>query len=142
MKLTYDDIFTFANTRETLVPNDKDFFAYKDAYERANILIKDLQKYIDIDLYNLLIKDLTIHYIITCDYTYDGEQNPLFVKYDIKEKSKGIISSVSDEGSSASLHINDALQSLDFLGMDLISSPYGKRAYALLSQLNIIPILL
>lgn len=140
--VSYEDFFEWANKRETFLPNYKDFWAYEDAYEKGLSLLDGLQSYFMPSVFRRLVYNLSLHYIITNDYEYNGQTNPLYSKYEIATKGKGIISHASDVSSSATRVITDAMQKLDYMGMDLISTPYGKYAYEILSGVNIVPVAL
>lgn len=140
--MDYNDFYAWVNKRENLNPQQSDFYVYEDAYTKTFHLLNGLQSYIDDFLWRDLNYNLALHFIISNPYEYEGVINPLYNKYDIKEKSSGIISSASDESSSASYHITDALQQLDMFAMDLINTPYGKWVYGILTQLNIKTVLL
>lgn len=139
--ISYADFRTWAMERETLTPTGN-FWAYEDAYEKGYALLKGLDEYFEKYIFRKLIYNLGLHYIITTDYEYNGVQNPLYVKYEIATKGKGLIASASDATSSATRVITNAMQNLDYLGQDLVSTPYGKYVYEILSTINIAPVLL
>lgn len=140
--VSYDDFYAWASNRETLMPATRNFWAYEDAYEKGFILLDGLQAYFLPSVFRKLVYNLAMHYIITNDYEYNGETNPLYIKYDIETKGKGIISHASDVSSAATRVVTDAMQKLDYMAMDLVSTPYGKYAYSLLSGVNITPVAL
>ena len=142
--MSYDDFFIWLKKRESLInPQDSDFWAYKDNYKMSMEMLKDLENYLTEDMMAILVYNLAAHYIIEQDYELeDGSKNPLYEKYDIANKSSGLIASASDEGSSANYHLPEFLNSMDLMAMDLMSTPYGKKAYSILLQLNIMPVLL
>lgn len=143
MRISYYDWYEWANKREQLSPDADDFWAYEESWERAKVLVVELQPWLDEMSYRLLMYNLTLHYVITVPYTgLDGNINPLYRKYNIADKAGGIISSASDESSSASYHITKSLQDADFTTQDLITTPYGQYAYSILEQLDIMPTLL
>lgn len=140
--VSYDDFFAWAISRETMTPASREFWAYQDAYEKGFLLLDGLQAYFMPSVFRKLVYNLAMHYIITNDYEYNGQTNPLYVKYDIATKGKGIISHASDASSSATRVVTQAMQNLDYMAMDLVSTPYGKYAYSLLSSVNITPVAL
>lgn len=141
--MSFDDFWDFANKREPLIaPQDKTFWAFEDAYKRAEKMLRGLEPWCKEDTFEMLMYNLALHYIITFDFEVDGEKNPLYVRHKIKEKADGIVNSVSDESSSASLQITDAMQQLDYFGLDLTQTPYGKFVYSLLCQINAMAVLL
>lgn len=140
MAVSLLDFGDWASKREELFPASYNFWAWEDAYEKAGLLLKGLEMYFLPEAYRLLFYNLALHYCITTDFEYNGTQNPLYVKYSIAEKGKGIISHASDVNSSATMVVTDAMQNLDWIGQDLISTPYGKYAYGILSTVNIIPV--
>lgn len=141
-KIDYDNFFEWALERETLYPASSNYWAWKDAYVKGIALVDGFQDYFHCKVFETLCYNLCLHYCITTDFTFNGTQNPLYVKYKIAEAGKGIVAHASDVSSSATLHIPKALQDLDFIGMDLITTPYGKYAYGILSSVNIVPVLL
>ena len=143
MSISFDDFWAFANKRETsIAPQDKTFWAFEDAYKRAETMLRGLEPWCKEDTFEMLVYNLALHYTITFDFEYDGEQNPLYVRYKIQEKAEGIVNSASDESSSASLQITDAMQQLDYFGLELTQTPYGKFVYSLLCQINAMAVLL
>lgn len=138
----YADFYNWFKSYEpSLAPDDSTFAPYADAYDLADEWCDSLQQYFSAKMYRLLVYNLSAHFIVTRLYEYTDENgetatNPLYSKYNIGEASKGLVSSASDESSSASLHITEAMQQLDYFAMDLIASPYGKFAYAMLSQVQ------
>lgn len=141
--MSFEDFWDFANKREaSILPQDKTFWVFEDAYKRAETMLRGLAPWCREDTFEMLMYNLALHYIITFDFEVDGEQNPLYTKYKIKEKAEGIVNSVSDESSSASLQITDAMQQLDYFGLDLTQTPYGKFVYSLLCQINAMAVLL
>lgn len=142
--MSYDDFFIWLKQRESIInPANSDFWAYKDGYEQAAIMLNGLQNYFDDKLYALLIYNLATHYIIMQNYQLeDGSENPLYSKYEIADKSSGLVASASDEGSSANYHLPEFLNTMDLMAMDLFLTPYGKKVYGILLQINIMPVLL
>lgn len=140
MNISYDDFYIWVADRETLQPQSSEFWAWKEAYVKGIALVDGLQDYFHPQVYRILAYNLCLHYCISTDFTFNGVQNPLYVKYKMAEAGKGIVAHASDVSSSATLHIPDAMQKLDYLGMDLISTPYGKYAYGILSTVNIVPV--
>lgn len=118
------------------------FWAWEEAYEKGFMLLNGLQPYFQPEVFKKLVYNLVLHYCITTDFEYNGTQNPLYTKYDIASSGKGIIAHASDVSSSVTRVITDAMQKLDFIGMDLISTPYGRYAYSILTSVNITPVLL
>lgn len=139
-----DKLFAWIEKREPLIsPKSEDFWAYEDAIEKAAATIEGLQSWVSEAVFEMLRYNLVLHFIIVTDYVDDdGNPNPLYAKYNISEASKGIVSSASDESSSASLHITSAMNELDYFGMNLTMTPYGKEAYSILCQINAMPVLL
>lgn len=144
MSLSFSEFWIFANKREPLIaPKDETFWAFDDAYKRAETMLRGLEPWCKEDTFEMLMYNLALHYVITFNYVDDeGNTNPLFLKYKIEDKSEGIVNSASDESSSASLQITDAMQSLDYFGLDLTQTPYGKFVYSLLCQINAMAVLL
>lgn len=141
--INYEDWYAWAKKRETLSPDAEDFWAYTESWERALGLVESLQPWLSELNYRLLLYNVALHYVITNPYTnLDGEINPLYTKYGISDKSGGIVSSASDESSSATYHITKSLNDADFTTQDLIMTPYGQYAYSILEQMNVMPTLL
>ena len=148
--MTYEQILERVFQREpTLQPyNDPNFWAYKEAWEKVQSLTDGLSSYMTQTTWNILITNLLAHYIITTDYTFIDatgleHQNPLYIKYSIANKrERGLVSSASDESSSASILTFESLNKGDFLMQDLLLTYYGSQAYQILEQLNVMPILL
>lgn len=140
MSVSLTDFGDWASKRETLFPANYNFWAWEDAYEKAGLLLKTLEMYFLPEAFRLLYYNLALHYCITADFEYNGTQNPLYTKYSIADKGKGMVSHASDASSSATMVVTDAMQNLDFLGQDLVSTPYGRYAYGILSSVNIIPV--
>lgn len=140
--ISFEDFYTWFLGREPdLAPQDKSFSVYMDAYDFAEAFLEKAKNYFKLSMFRLLIYHLAGHYIITQYYSFTDEEgitriNPLYSKYNVSEASKGIVNSASDESSSASLQITDAMQQLDYFGMDLISTPYGKFVYSMLAQIT------
>lgn len=142
-ELTYENWFDWAKKRETLSPDDAEFYAYTEAWERAIGLVGSLQEWLSELNFKLLLYNVTLHYVCTAPYTnLDGSINPLYLKYGIADKQGGIVSSASDESSSASYHITKSLNDADFTTQDLMMTTYGQYAYSILEQLNVMPTLL
>lgn len=143
MAITYDDWLNWAKKRETLSPDEAEFWAYTESWERALGLVESLQPWLNELNFRLLLYNVALHYVITVPYTnLDGSINPLYSKYGIVDKQGGIVSSASDESSSASYHITKSLNDADFTTQDLLMTPYGQYAYSILEQLNVMPTLL
>lgn len=142
MSNTLKTWFNWASKREELYPNDVTFYAYEEAYDKALILLEGIDFWMTSKAYELLLFNVILHYVITNPYTYENVTNPLYAKYGISEKREGIVSSASDESSSASYHITQSIQNADFTTQDLMATPYGQYAYSVLEQLNIMPTLL
>lgn len=143
MAITYEDWLNWAKKRETLSPDEAEFWAYTESWERALGLVESLQPWLNELNFKLLLYNVALHYVITVPYTnLDGSINPLYSKYGIADKQGGIVSSASDESSSASYHITKSLNDADFTTQDLMMTPYGQYAYSILEQLNVMPILL
>lgn len=141
--INYYDWYDWAKKRETLSPDDDAFWAYEESWERAQGLVSSLQPWLSDLNYRLLLYNAALHYVITNAYTnLDGNINPLYTKYGIADKAGGIVSSASDESSSASYHITKSLNDADFTTQDLMMTPYGQYAYSILEQLNVMPTLL
>lgn len=147
--LSFDEFYAWASQRETFKPvyipgvSTEPFWAWQDGYDKGVTLLKGLEAYFQPLVFKKLVYNLALHYCITQDFTLDdGTTNPLYIKYGIAEKGQGIISHASDVSSSVTRHITDAMQKLDFVGLDLISTPYGKYAYSLLYSVNITPVVL
>lgn len=133
--------------REPRFPDiDTDFWVIEEAKIKTAALIKAYQNYLAPATFKLLEFNLIAHFIIATPFEYaDGDEiklNPLYTKYDIAERGKGIVTSASDESSSASIHTPEAYNTIDFMGIDLLSTPYGKYAYSMLSSVSITPVLL
>ena len=143
MAITYEDWLNWAKKRETLSPDEAEFWAYTESWERASGLVESLQPWLNELNFRLLLYNVALHYVITVPYTnLDGSINPLYSKYGIADKLGGIVSSASDESSSASYHITKSLNDADFTTQDLMMTPYGQFAYSILEQLNVMPTLL
>ena len=142
MPVNFYDFKQWAEKRETLYPADASFWAWNDAYEKAELLLKGLEIYFMPEAYRILLYNLALHYCITTDFIFNQQRNPLYEKYGIDEKGKGMVASASDVNSSASMVVTNAMQELDFIGQDLISTPYGKYAYSILASVNITPVAL
>lgn len=143
MAITYEDWLNWAKKRETLSPDEAEFWAYTESWERALGLVESLQPWLNELNFRLLLYNVALHYVITVPYTnLDGSINPLYSKYGIADKLGGIVSSASDESSSASYHITKSLNDADFTTQDLMMTPYGQFAYSILEQLNVMPTLL
>lgn len=137
--MSYEDFLIWARKRENLAMPD-DFYAYEDAYQKAEILLKEIKDYLE-PYYMIIYYNLALHYIIVAPFMDDNTLNPLYEKYKIMDKNF-ITESVSDNGSSAKMHINSAMDNGDWTMLDLIRTPYGKYVYSILEQLRIYPILL
>lgn len=145
--LSYNDFLCWASAYEVLElkgikPN---YRIFEDAYEKAQILCEPYFKYLSATKSAFLLKkqffyNACLHYcIVTRQELTDSSgniisQNPLYIKYDIANKSS-MVSSASDEGSSASMLVTDAMQSGDFTMLDLARTPYGMYVYSILEQL-------
>lgn len=143
MAITYEDWLNWAKKRETLSPDEDEFWAYTESWERALGLVESLQPWLNELNFRLLLYNVALHYVITVPYVnLDGSVNLLYSKYGIADKQGGIVSSASDESSSASYHITKSLNDADFTTQDLMMTPYGQYAYSILEQLNVMPTLL
>lgn len=145
----YADWYKWAKNREPLMQiiDDIDFWAWKDAWEYKDVLLKGIENYLDGHVLKRVTYSLALHYSIIENFTYLDENgvekpNPLYEKYKIANASGGITQSVSDVSSSASIVVTDAMKKVDILGQDLLTTPYGKFVYGILSTLNIYPVLL
>ena len=147
--LSYEELLEKVFLREpSLKPTETKFSPFVDAYEKTLSIVSGFQGYMEDFAYKQLCINLLTHYIITTRYFYEDEEgekhlNPLYVEYDIaNKKERGLVSSASDESSSASILTFESLNKGDFLMQDLMLTPYGREAYLVLEQLNIMPILL
>ena len=110
----------------------------QDAIDKSHILLDGISPWLDETMYKLLYYNARLHYIITTAYT----DNPLYKKFNIGDKRSGIVSSASDESSSASYHIIKSLNEADFTTQDLMMTSYGLYVYQILERLDIYPTLL
>lgn len=146
---TFDEFYAWASVRETFKPvyipnvSTSPFWAWQDSYDKALTMLQGIQMYFQPLVYKQLVYNLALHYCITNEFLLDdGTINPLYTKYEIEKKGQGIIAHASDVSSAVTRVISDAMQKLDFIGMDLITTPYGKYVYSLLISVNITPVLL
>lgn len=145
--VSYDEFIGWAVKRENLIPADETFYAYEEAWDKAILTLNGVQPWVDEKVFELLVYNLTLHNIICTEFwVTDTEEeeyvNPLYTKYKIAEIGAGIITSASDESSSASIQVIKAVEDLDFFTLELVATPYGKYVFNILSQLNAIPVLL
>lgn len=148
--MNYEQFIEWTKLRETLTPDDSNFYAYKEAWEVGNALIEPLLDYIPPRIRTLVLYNAVLHYIIVTPFKikitdeYGAEEttlNPLYQSYSIFDKST-LTSSVSDGSSSASILQTDSMSKLDYLGLDLTRTPYGQFVYSILEQLNLGAVLL
>lgn len=132
------EFFAWAKPREKIDFVAEGFWAWQDAFEKAEVLLEQVERFTSAKLYRLLYFNAVLHYFITAEFTYGADEtpNPLFEKYKISDKRGGIISSASDESSSASYHITASLNEADFLTQDLMMTPYGFWVYQNLEHIN------
>lgn len=147
--MSYEELLEKVFLREpNLKPTENDFWPFQEAYEKTLSIVSGFQGYMEDFTYKQLCINLLAHYIITTRYFYEDEEgekhlNPLYVEYDIaNKKERGLVSSASDESSSASILTFESLNKGDFLMQDLMLTTYGREAYLVLEQLSIMPILL
>lgn len=139
--MSFEDFLIWARKREVLNELDA-FYVYYDAYyEKTPILLEAIKDYLE-PYYRTIYYNLALHYIIVTNYTTDeGTSSPLYEKYKIGEHNF-ITESATDNGSSAKMHINKAMDEGDFIMLDLLKTPYGTYVYSLLEQLHVHPIIL
>lgn len=146
----FEAFMLWSRRRERIQPLDNTFYAFEDAWRKAQALIAPLQNYIDHIIYKDVLFSAGLHYIICEPYTFDVEddqgdtiemENPLHKRYNIAAKSF-IVSSASDEGSSSSIHTTKSLNEGDFMMQDLLRTRYGQWVYSILEQLDVGPVLL
>lgn len=146
----FEAFMLWSRRREKILPLDNTFYAFEDAWKKAQALIVPLQNYFDPLIYKDVLFSAGLHYIICEPYLYDSEdlqgniveaENPLYKRYNILAKSF-IVSSASDEGSSSSIHTTKSLNDGDFMMQDLLRTRYGQWVYSILEQLDVGPVLL
>lgn len=152
--MTIKECLEFASQREILPIQDENFYLYKEAYIKTKALLQSVSEYVDLDIFNLLMGNTFLHYVIVTNFTStinvenaDGTitqktiTNTLYEKYKISDKAF-IVSSASDGSSSSSLFTTDSMNRGGFLMQDLIKTPYGEYVYSILEQLNLTVVLL
>lgn len=142
----FETFMIWCRKRETIEPQDNNFFIFEECFNKAKALIEPLKFYIENSIYNNVLFSAGMHYIITEPYNFlsindENVINPLYLSYNIQNKSY-LVSSVSDEGSSSTIHITKSLTNGDFIMQDLLRTRYGMWVYSILEQLDISAVLL
>lgn len=146
--LSYDGFLKWASAYEDMKlkgvrPN---YRIYEDAFEKALILVKPFFGYFSGSTYanmskRQLLYNAAMHYcIVTKQEILDEQgniisQNALYEKYKISERSM-IVTSASDESSSASMLTPSSMNDGDFTMLDLARTTYGLYVYSLLEKLG------
>lgn len=134
-----DEFVMWCIDRESLLKSWKvPQWVLDDASFKTHMLLQGLSGYLDGLAWQYLNFNAKLHYLITTQW----EDNPLWQKYNIASKREGIVSSASDESSSASYHITKSLNEADFTTQDLMMTPYGQYVYSILERLDVYPTLL
>lgn len=132
----------FVTQREPSAYLPDETWLYDFVLRKSRAIIEPIQSYIQTFILQDYAYSLALHYFICEPFEYenDGEMviNPLYEKFDIANKESGlIVSSASDESSSASMQSIKSLEEGDFLMADLMRTRYGLWVYQLIESLDI-----
>lgn len=130
----YFDELNFLNfilNNEKITINEDDIHLLENSLISALIYAnKNLMRFMDLNTYNYLLKNLWLHYAII-DNILDIDSS----KYDVAGNGL-IVTSVSSAGASTSVSSNKSLDNGNMLTLDLFRTPYGRKAYTILESIS------